>query len=290
MKVKHLSKAPFFGPLVLFASNVFLVVSYSSTKYLTPYLSIQELMLLRFILVPFIVFPIIFAKWAKFEVNNWTSIFIRTVVGMLSMLFYFLALKYGDAGRCSLIFQSSIIWVYIFDRVVYKEIPSIQTKCMIPVALIGLWCVIQPKGLIGFQAADILALLGSVFNAGVYITVKYLRKSHNAISIVAANQSLSALVMLIICVATAPTITHAVITPVQAAIAVLLMVGGTVGNFLMTTGFKFTSATVGANITLSIVPMMFIVGAIFFGESLNILSWVGVSMVLTSLLVISKYQ
>ncbi len=289
-RFKSWSQGRFFGPTLLLISSLLFVVSYSSTKYLTPFLSIQELMFLRFFLAPFVLFPLIYTKVLTFKVVSWPSIFIRTFVGMLSMVFYFFALKHGDPGRTSLIFQTSIIWVYVFDGFFYGEYPSFQTKLMIPVALFGLWCVIQPHGMFGVHLADLLALIASLFNAGVYIVVNHLRKSHNSVSIVAANQTLSSVIILGICFWTLPVGYFPSLTPFQTEIAILLAITGTVGNFFMTAGFKYTSATVGSNMTLTIVPVMYIFGAIFFGESLNVLSWFGVGVVMSSLLVISKYQ
>ena len=69
-----------------------------------------------------------------------------------------------------------------------------------------------------------------------------------------------------------------------------MVVMGFVGNFVMTYAFKFTSATVSSNLMLMIVPMMYLSGILFFGETLDLLGVLGVFITLSSLVIISKFQ
>jgi len=288
----RLTSHHYIGPILIVSSSLLFAISHSLSKFLTGILSVPEVMLLRFLLSPLILLPMILLGILHYKVHSWKKMWVRTFFGVFSMFFYFLALKYGDAGKATLIFQCSTIWVYVFERLFWGISPSIQTKLMVPIAMIGTLLVIQPAGLLAWHPADVLAIIASIFNAGVFLSLKSLRNDHSSISIVVANQTLSALVVIVFNLMTLPTLSTQVIAPTPSLLIAIagLSITGFLGNIAMTAGFKFTSATVSANLLLLVVPLMYLAGILFFNETVNSLSIVGGILTLVSLVIISKYR
>ena len=202
------------------------------------------------------------------------------------MLSYFWALKLGDPGKVSLVFQCSSLWVFIISHVLFKETHSWQTKLSIPIAFFGLWLVIRPENLLSFDLSDLIATIASLLNAGVLRSLKALRRDHGSYTILLAKYGISSAVVGVWMIPefTVPSSTF----------ILLLLLGmgliGFIGNLCMTIGFKYTSAGVASNLMLLLVPLMYISGILFFGEQVDFLSFIGVAIVLICLGCISLYQ
>jgi len=272
------------GPLSLILSTILFAIAHSAVKYLGGSFSIFQLAFVRFMFAPIILLPFVFLNRLQFDIHNWRLIGLRTFFGISAMLLYFWALIHGDPGQVSLIFQSSSIWVFIIGWVFYDERRSNSSFLAIPVAFLGLFLVTAPATT-GITLSDVLSLLASFMNAGVFVSLKKLRKTHTAHSILLANYSLSSLVLL------APSFVHPISLPALNTTSMmtlafpLLVVGifGLIGNWLMTVGFKYSSAGLSGNIMLLTVPWMYLSGLLFFDETLSLRALFGAILVLSAI-------
>ncbi|RAP34815.1 hypothetical protein DID80_07065 [Candidatus Marinamargulisbacteria bacterium SCGC AAA071-K20] len=274
------------GPILLMVTNLSYMVSHSLTKYLAAFLPVSELMFVRFIFGPLLLLPFFLSGRFNFEVKRWWLIGLRTFFGITAMFGYFWALKLGDPGKVSLIFQCSSLWVLIIAKFLFKDSPTWQTKISIPIAFFGLWLVLRPENLFALAVPDLLAFLASFINAGVLLSLKDLRRDHGSNSIMFANYGLSSAI-------TGVWMIPEFVMPSSLSLGLIVLcmgVVGFIGNLCMTIGFKYASASVASNLMLLLVPLMYISGILFFGESIDPLSIVGVSVVLGALGVISIYQ
>lgn len=262
------------------------MISHALAKFLAAFIPVSEIMFVRFIFGPLMIFPFLLLGKIKFKITRWSLIFWRTFFGITAMFGYMLALKLGDPGKVSLIFQCSSLWVYVLGKLFFGDNPSIQTKYAIPIAFLGLGLVIQPQNLYIIQLPDLISFIASLLNAGVLLSLKELRRDHGSYSILFANYTLSSIV-------TGLWMLPEVIIPHKLSIlGALIAMGftGFIGNLCMTIGFKYTSASVASNLMLLLIPLMYLVGIIFFQETLDLHSIMGIVVVLASMIVISKYQ
>ena len=125
----------------------------------------------------------------------------------------------------------------------------------------------------------------AILNAGVYITLKELRNDHDTSTVVLVTYALSALILLIPNLIVIPQLSMT-----QFLGLCLMSSVGFVGKMGMTLGFKFATAGISSLLMLSIIPFTSLSGMIFFDESLNIITWVGISLVVAALSVIGKWQ
>ncbi|MDA1354017.1 MAG: DMT family transporter [bacterium] len=275
-----------FGPILLIITTFFYAVSHGLVKHLTGDMHVTQLAFVRFISGPLVLVPFWMMGRFKIRITRWKPMLIRTSFGVSTMLLYFLALKLGEAGRVSLIFQASAIWAMIFGKILFDETPSLQTRWAVPVAFIGLFFVINPSMHFKISLSDTIAIVASLLNAIVFLSLKDLRRDHDTLSIIAVSYSLSALFLVI------PMMIY--FTPIATTTqwGLLILIGGIgfLGNFLMTVGFKYTATGVSGLILVGLVPMMYAIGIAFFGESPTLDSLFGAAIVIAALGVIAKYQ
>lgn len=275
-----------FGPLLLLITTFLYAVSHGLVKFMAGDMHVTQLAFVRFISGPLVLVPFWLMGRFQIRITRWGPMLIRTFFGVITMLLYFLALKLGDPGRVSLIFQASAIWAMIFGKLLFDETPSVPTRWAVPVAFLGLFFVINPSLQLQVSLSDGIAVTASILNAVVFLSLKFLRRDHDTLSIIAVNYSLSALLLLV------PMAIY--FTPITSAAqwGILATIGGIgfMGNFLMTVGFKYTATGVSGLILVGLVPMMYGIGILFFGESPTVESLFGAAVVLAALVVIARHQ
>lgn len=272
------------GPFSLILATILFAIAHSAVKYLGDSFSIFQLAFIRFIFAPIFLLPLLYWKKLPFYIHNWKLIGVRTFFGISAMLLYFWSLIQGNPGQVSLIFQSSSIWAFIIGWVWFNERMSKISLASIPVAFIGLYFVTSSAPNTVISLPDALALLASFMNAGVFISLKALRRNHNSHSILLANYSLSSLVLLAPSVIGMGSVHPSALHGLNLWIP-LLTVGilGLIGNWLMTVGFKYSAAGLSSTIMLLTVPWMYLSGVLYFGEVLSLRAMLGAILVLASI-------
>ena len=130
-----------------------------------------------------------------------------------------------------------------------------------------------------------MALMGSLLNAGVYLTLKQLRHTNTTSVIVFWTYLVASIVILITLFTNQVTLDVSFLNPL-----VLMAVVGLIGQLLMTGGFKFSPAGVSSMVMTSSIPMMYVSGILFFQEQLTFYGVIGSCLIIGSILVISIYR
>lgn len=278
-------KHKFLGPLILITANLFFMCSFSLVKYISQFAPMTHIILARFLAGPVYLIP--FFLWTKkrFHIDQPWVLCIRIICGISAMTCLFTAFKYGSPGKATLIFELSIIWTIIGGFFLFKETLHPYTFAAIPIAFLGIYFVIQPTSLQLLSKAELFAGLGSLFNAGVYLSLKELRKTHDTANLVLGTYAVAALIVSV------PTFSSP-ISPSLGSIGWLTLMCslGLCGQLLMTLGFKYSSAGVSSAMMLVSVPLMYLSGVLFFGETTNMLGLLGIFLVLASLFIAGRYQ
>ena len=275
-----------YGPLLLLASMALYTIAHSFVKALSGTLSTSFLMFGRFFMGAMILLPLFILGKAKLEFSKPWLLLGRIVFGFIAMYGYFLGLQYSDPGKVSLLFQLSIVWSIILAKLIFKEEPSRMTKGAVVTAFIGLYLVVQPQNMIYINFGDAAALVASVFLAGVVLTLKELRRTQGTFSIIMWTYASAALIAVVFGGTTftlpASTLHWSYFLGMGAV--------GLIGQVLMTYGYKFTSASIASSLGLATVPMMYVSGILFFGETVSVSAIFGILIVMTSLFFITRYQ
>jgi len=277
-------KSNYYGPFLLLGAYLLYSVAHGLVKVLSGSVPPTQLMFARFIVAPFLLYPLYLLGKKTYRMTSPWLMAARVICGCTAMFFFFVAVKIGDIGKATLLFQFCTIWTFIASMLFFGERPSLYSKMAIPFAFIGLIMVLQPDFRTGIEIGDIYALLASFFYTGVVLSLKKLRVDNDSTSIIITNYSLASVFML-------PAAGQWIwLSTSQWVLVGLMATFGLTGQYLFTAGYKYTDASIASAMALIGVPIMFVFGALCFGEVVNTMAIVGVCMVLTSLFVVTKYQ
>ena len=270
----------FKGIFFMLCSSLAYVSSHSLIKGLSSYLSVPQLMFFRFIFGPLIMIPLLVLGYQQLKVPNKKLLFLRSLFAMLGMTCYFIALGLSDLGKISLIFHLSVVWSALLAVPIFKESLSKTAWLCLPVIMIGTALVLDVQEGLDFSKAEILALLGSFFNAGVFVSLKKLRNDHNTFSIILVTYSFGSLCMLPFM----PSMPSAIFID-QLPLITMMAFAGLLGQWLITFGFKYGKVSINTPITITVIPLLYLVGIVFFKEDITLNQVLGLLLCLGGLTV-----
>jgi len=277
----HVTKKQFFGIFCLVIGQLFFTINFNIVKYLTPYYTVFQLMMFRFMVGPFVLAPRVVKPgfWPK---KRTYLLVIRTLFGFCAMTCLFLGFKYGDPGQVTLLFYCSIIWATVAAYFILNELPQKQTMLGLVLALLGLFLILRPDQS-GISLGSIYAMLGSLFNVGVILTLKKCRQYFDA-----------ELIVLVFCV-----ISFCISVPLAkintlgvGSLKWMALIGAVsmCAQFFFTKGYKYCIASVSSSMGVVSIPLMYISGFFFFNEHIAMSGVAGILIVMVSIVLIARYQ
>jgi drug/metabolite transporter (DMT)-like permease len=275
----------YLGPALIILSQILFTASHTAVKALSEFFPTNQIMLARYILGPLVLAPLFIFGKVKLDLKNPLLLMIRVVAGITAMYLFFSGLRLGDIGKINLIFNLSIIWTIFFATIIFKERPSIKSLIAIPFAFFGLFLILKPTNLMAIGRGEIYTFIGSILLSIVFLSIKQLRKNHNSYSIVFMFYTFGSII-----VGISTKFSFIMPTPFLLLLLVLTGLFGITAQLLMTKAYKYASASVASSATLSGIPLMFISGVLFFNETLDIASGIGLTITVISLLVIVRNQ
>jgi drug/metabolite transporter (DMT)-like permease len=280
-----MKKHAILGPLFIISANVCYSFSHILVKSLSTYFSTTQIMFFRFVMGPLILLPLVYIGFKKVNLKNPKMLFLRAFFGVTAMFCFFLALKNGDPGKSSLLFQLSILWTFIISVFIYKDKAHLFSKIAFPFCFIGLFLILSPISFTTFGWSEFYAILASFLNTGVILSLKELRKNHDSFTVVLYTYSFACLSV------TIPSFLTT-IPPLSSLYLVIICMGlvGFIGQMLMTEGFHYSPAWLCSSLALIGTPMMYLFGILFFNEVITLTSLVGISIMLVSLSIITIKQ
>lgn len=214
---------------------------------------------------------LILKKGQSFAGNNKRLLLVRSVLGMLGIVFYFYAISHMKfLADAAIMNNMSPFFVVILSFFILKEdITKYQVFALI-IAIIGVTLIVRPK----FDLTIIPALSGlfsALFAGGSYVTVRYLRQTDSPRTIVFYFTLLTTVCML-------PFILKGDwLMPIGIDIVKVIGVGvfATIGQYAMTYAYKFVEASKVSIYTYTGIIFSSIIGILVFKESLEILTVLG---------------
>ncbi len=272
------------GPLLFLLSQVLFVASHALVKHVSVSVPIPHIMLFRFLFGPIILLPYFLINKSLFKVTNPWLLGVRIGTGVTAMSLLFLAIKLTHIGTVNLLFNCNLIWAFLGAIWIFRERPPLVRYLALPVAFVGILFILNPF-LGELDKGFYVALMASIFAAGVILSLKELRKTERSLTIVFYFYTICSILML-------PFLTTAFFSQEGETLWLLTLLGllGLLGQLCMTVSFKYTTATMIANCGFVGIPLMYGVGFLYFGETLSIWGGIGVICVVISLLLTVRYQ
>lgn len=280
--ISTLATSRYFGPGLFFLSELLFALSFSLVKYISHEVPIPLLMLFRVTPALFLI-PLFLNKTLRFDFHAPKLMISRSIVGLISIICLTFSLKWGDYGKVNVLYSLGTVWAFIASMVFLKEKPHRLTMAAIPLSLIGLLCIFKPSGSVNL--ADFVSLLGSFLTAYVYVSIRTLRKNHNAMSIVFCFFMTSFVVLLVPAMLTFKCPSwHALL------ICGVVALSGFSAQILMTLGYKYTPVSVSSSIKLTGILLSVCIGIFFFKDPLDWLSGLGLVFVTSAIYLVTRYQ
>jgi len=212
----------------------------------------------------------------SFKGNNSKYLFYRAIFGFLGVVLYYYAISYLPLADAVVLNQLNPFFVIILAAIFLNErIKKLQIPAIM-LALIGVVFIAQPQFNYTVVPA-IMGILSSVFAASAYTTIRHLRLTDTPNTIVFYFTGLST-------IATMPFMIFGdFIMPDITTLIALLAIGifAIFAQLLMTTAYRYAEAGDLSIYSYGNTIFSIFIGIILWGEIPNILSTLGVTLVLS---------
>lgn len=252
-------------------------------KYLS-HLSVYQLIFFRAIGTFVFTLGLLRFKGIPIGGNKKGLLFLRAIVGLISMGLFFFALKSLSVGTAVSLRYTSPIFAAIFAVFLLKErIVSMQWFCFL-LAFIG---VIILKGFdMSFNTLGLVIILFSaVFSGLVYILIRKIGKQDHPLVIVNYFMGVSALVGGVFSV-----FNWIPLQGIDWLFLLSLGVYGFLGQYYMTKAFQIQDTSIVAPLKYLEVIFSIIVGVIWFGDNYNLISLFAIALIIIGLVLNIKYK
>ncbi len=273
----------YFGPSLFLVSEGLFTLSFTLAKLISGHLQLAQLILLRFA-PALVLIPFFWGRKIVFRVASPKLMILRSLLGVASIACLLYSLKYGEFGRASIIYSSGTLWAFFYSIFALKERPHFLSLLALPLSLLGLVLIFKPT-LAPLQLPDMVALMGSIFTAMVYVSLRKLRETHNAETIVFC------FFMTGLAISIVPCVWH-----LQAISLPILELGfvtgftGFIAQLLMTVGYRYCPVSVSSFIKLTSSIAMVGIGILLFGDPLDVWTLSGMGMVFGAIFLVTRFQ
>jgi len=245
------------------------------------YIGAYKLAFFRFVIGLCLIATAAMSGQVKLVFNNKKLLFLRGLTGGTAVFIGILSITKLGLGKGMVLVSSYPIFASVFSAIFLKERLRLMNFGAILTAVAGIYFIAYEKqqdfSLLVFGKYELLAVLGAMI-AGIAITL--IRKLHDTDDSLAIFFSQCVVGMWLV-------IMPAFSTPAAVglkAVFILLGIGAsvTVGQLLMTEGFKYVPVKVGSLMLLLDPVLCYIAGAVIFSEPLTFSHLLGSMLVIGS--------
>lgn len=245
------------------------------------YIGAYKLAFFRFVVGLCLIATAAMSGQVKLVFNNKKLLFLRGLTGGTAVFIGILSITKLGLGKGMVLVSSYPIFASVFSAIFLKERLRLINFGAILTAVVGIYFIAYEKkqdfSLLVFGKYELLAVLGAMI-AGIAITL--IRKLHDTDDSLAIFFSQCVVGMWLVVM---PAFSTTAVMGLK-AVFILLGIGAsvTVGQLLMTEGFKYVPVKVGS-LTLLLDPVLcYIAGAVIFSEPLTFSRLLGSVLVIGS--------
>jgi len=251
------------------------------------YIGAYKLAFFRFVVGLGLIVSAVLLGRAKLAFNAKKLLFLRGLTSGITIFIMLLAITKLGLGKGMVMLSSYPIFASVISAVFLKERLRLVDIAAIPTALVGIYFIAYEKqqgfSLLVFGKYEILAVLGAA-SGGVALTlIRKLHDTDDSLAIYFAQCVVGLWLMIVPAFAfgNGETIN-------LKGVPILLGMGAcvTVGQLLMTEGFKYVPVKTGSLLTLLEPVLCYIAGVAIFGEKLSWSCALGSALVIGSCAVV----
>ena len=209
--------------------------------------------------------------------GNRLGLFLRCFFGTTGVICNFYAIDRLGIADANMLNKLSPFFAILLSIVILKEIPNKFDIITTIIAFIGALFIIRPTGAVSSFFPAIMGLIGGFGAGAAYVFVRKISNNGVKTPVIVASFSLFS------CVVTLPFLIFDY-TPMslkQLGFLVLAGVAASLGQFSITTAYKYAPAKEISVFDYTQVIFAALLGFTFFGEIPVVLSFVGYAIIIT---------
>ena len=245
-------------------------------KWTSDYTDVWMIIMVRSAVIAFAVAAFAASRGISLKVNDYRTMLLRCVVGLIAMILYFTALGRIPIGQAVTLQYTGPLFVALLSGRILAERVSASVASLVLTAFAGIVLIVSPE--VGTVDPNALLALGSGFFAALaYMYVRELRKTDSPATVIFWFAAFSVVGSII---QSAPYISELDSNTIAALIGIGIGAGG--GQLGITMAYhKANAAWVSAFSYLTVLVATFY-GFSLFGETLSLADWLGGALVVGS--------
>ena len=245
-------------------------------KWTSDHTDVWMIIMVRSAVIAFAVAAFAASRGISLKVNDYRTMLLRCVVGLIAMILYFTALGRIPIGQAVTLQYTGPLFVALLSGRILAERVSASVASLVLTAFAGIVLIVSPE--VGTVDPNALLALGSGFFAALaYMYVRELRKTDSPAAVIFWFAAFSVVGSII---QSAPYISELDSNTIAALIGIGIGAGG--GQLGITMAYhKANAAWVSAFSYLTVLVATFY-GFSLFGETLSLADWLGGALVVGS--------
>ena len=245
-------------------------------KWTSDHTDVWMIIMVRSAVIAFAVAAFAASRGISLKVNDYRTMLLRCVVGLIAMILYFTALGRIPIGQAVTLQYTGPLVVALLSGRILAERVSASVASLVLTAFAGIVLIVSPE--LGTVDPNALLALGSGFFAALaYMYVRELRKTDSPATVIFWFAAFSVVGSII---QSAPYISELDSNTIAALIGIGIGAGG--GQLGITMAYhKANAAWVSAFSYLTVLVATFY-GFSLFGETLSLADWLGGALVVGS--------
>ena len=245
-------------------------------KWTSDHTDVWMIIMVRSAVIAFALAAFAASRGISLKVNDYRTMLLRCIVGLIAMILYFTALGRIPIGQAVTLQYTGPLFVALLSGRILAERVSASVASVVLTAFAGIVLIISPD--VGTVDPNALLALGSGFFAALaYMYVRELRKTDSPATVIFWFAAFSVFGSV---AQSAPHILELDLNTIAALIGIGIGAGG--GQVGITMAYhKANAAWVSAFSYLTVLVATFY-GFVLFGESLSLADWLGGSLVVGS--------
>ena len=214
------------------------------------------------------------------QINNWSNIFIRSLLGFVTMIMVFSSLQLIPIGLTTALAQSSAIYVTLLSPLILREKIGLIRWTAVVTGLIGVFLMVNPIGIIEktseLSSLGLLLAFGSaITHAGLALILRKIGKTEHPESSALIHNLITSIIIIVAIIffgtkfygATGKHSIEILITPNFICFSLIFL--GFIGSFvqyLMAQSYKYTEAAILVTMRYLAIPIATAFGYIIWNE------------------------
>jgi drug/metabolite transporter (DMT)-like permease len=278
-----MKKEHYYGIVLLVLAELFFAGSTVFAKLLTNSSNIPaiEITFFRFFIGFFISGIYMLKLKQTFKPNNVRFVVLRAVLNTLAVILFFLSVKYTSITNANMLNMTYPVFIFMISPFILKEKISYKQYMYLLLTMLGIYFVIKPD-FSNINIGDWYGLASGIAGALAIMSLRMAREYDSTALILFYLMSIGLVIngFLLMPVWVMPVGTQWIFL-LSSALA------GFIGQAFITSGYKYLEAGKGALVSSSRIVFAFLLGWMFFSESLTLHLIIGASLIVFSFIGVS---